>query len=83
MLTHNAVKRLVEPEEVAALVGLAGRSGCGYGHRSLLHHGRRMDSAVSTPYRSISAAVDGGQLHGGEWNPSGDTTVVAVHGICR
>jgi lipase len=40
-----------------------------------------MDSAVSTPYRSISAAVDGGQLHGGEWNPSGDTTVVAVHGI--
>ena len=24
-----------------------------------------MDGAVSTPYRSISAAVDGGQLHGG------------------
>ena len=43
-----------------------------------LHHGRRVDSAVSTPYRSISAAVDGGLLHGGEWNPSGATTVVAV-----
>jgi lipase len=32
-------------------------------------------------YRSISTAVDGGWLHGGEWNPSGVTTVVAVHGI--
>jgi pimeloyl-ACP methyl ester carboxylesterase len=32
-------------------------------------------------YRSISAPVDGGLLHGGEWNPSGGTTVVAVHGI--
>ena len=40
-----------------------------------------MDSAVSSTYRSINAAVDGGQLHGGEWNPSGATTVVAVHGI--
>ena len=40
-----------------------------------------MDSAVSSSYRSISAAVDGGRLHGGEWNPSGATTVVAVHGI--
>ncbi len=40
-----------------------------------------MDSAVSGSYRSISAAVDGGRLHGGEWNPSGATTVVAVHGI--
>jgi lipase len=36
---------------------------------------------VSSSYRSISAAVDGGRLHGGEWNPSGATTVVAVHGI--
>jgi lipase len=40
-----------------------------------------VDSAVSSSYRSISAAVDGGWLHGGEWNPSGATTVVAVHGI--
>jgi lipase len=40
-----------------------------------------VDGAVSSSYRSISAAVDGGQLHGGEWNPSGATTVVAVHGI--
>jgi lipase len=40
-----------------------------------------VDGAVSNSYRSISAAVDGGQLHGGEWNPSGATTVVAVHGI--
>ena len=40
-----------------------------------------MDSAVSSSYRSISVAVDGGLLHGGEWNPSGATTVVAVHGI--
>jgi lipase len=40
-----------------------------------------VDSAVSSSYRSISAAVDGGQLYGGEWNPSGATTVVAVHGI--
>jgi lipase len=40
-----------------------------------------VDSAVSGSYRSISAAVDGGRLHGGEWNPSGTTTVVAVHGI--
>ena len=40
-----------------------------------------MDSAVSSSYRSISAAVDGGRLHGGVWNPSGTTTVVAVHGI--
>jgi lipase len=40
-----------------------------------------VDSAVSSSYRSISAAVDGGRLHGGEWNPSGATTVVAVHGI--
>jgi lipase len=36
---------------------------------------------VSSSYRSISAAVDGGRLHGGEWNPSGAPTVVAVHGI--
>jgi pimeloyl-ACP methyl ester carboxylesterase len=40
-----------------------------------------VDSAVSSSYRSISAAVDGGRLRGGEWNPSGATTVVAVHGI--
>ena len=40
-----------------------------------------MDSAVSSSYRSISVAVDGGQLRGGEWNPSGATTVLAVHGI--
>jgi len=40
-----------------------------------------VDSAVSSSYRPISAAVDGGRLHGGEWNPSGATTVVAVHGI--
>ncbi len=40
-----------------------------------------MDSAVSSSYRSISAVVDGGRLHGAEWNPSGATTVVAVHGI--
>jgi lipase len=36
---------------------------------------------VSSSYRSISAAVDGGLLHGGEWNPSGEATIVAVHGI--
>ncbi|HWJ53509.1 MAG TPA: alpha/beta hydrolase [Propionibacteriaceae bacterium] len=36
---------------------------------------------MSSSYRSISAAVDGGRMHGGEWNPSGATTVVAVHGI--
>jgi pimeloyl-ACP methyl ester carboxylesterase len=36
---------------------------------------------VSSSYRSISAAVDGGRLYGGEWNPSGATTVIAVHGI--
>jgi len=40
-----------------------------------------VDIAVSNSYRSISAVVDGGQLHGGEWNPSAGTTVVAVHGI--
>ena len=40
-----------------------------------------MDSAVSSSYRSISVPVDGGQLLGGEWNPLGATTVVAVHGI--
>jgi pimeloyl-ACP methyl ester carboxylesterase len=40
-----------------------------------------LDSAVSSSYRPITAAVDGGLLHGGEWNPSGATTVVAVHGI--
>jgi lipase len=40
-----------------------------------------VDSSVSSSYRSISAAVDGGRLRGGEWNPSGATTVVAVHGI--
>ena len=40
-----------------------------------------MDSTVSSSYRSIRAAVDGGRLHGGEWNASGATTVVAVHGI--
>jgi lipase len=40
-----------------------------------------VDSTVSISYRSISAAVDGGRLNGGEWNPSGATTVVAVHGI--
>lgn len=36
---------------------------------------------MSSSYRSISAAVDGGRLHGGEWNQFGATTVVAVHGI--
>jgi lipase len=40
-----------------------------------------VDSAVSSSYRPISAAVRGGRLHGGEWNPFGATTVVAVHGI--
>jgi lipase len=40
-----------------------------------------VDSTVSSSYRSLSVAVDGGRLHGGEWNPSGVTTVVAVHGI--
>jgi pimeloyl-ACP methyl ester carboxylesterase len=40
-----------------------------------------MDSAVSSSYQLISVAVDGGRLHGGMWNPSGTTTVVAVHGI--
>ena len=40
-----------------------------------------MDSTVSSSYRSISVAVEGGRLHGGEWNQSGATTVVAVHGI--
>jgi pimeloyl-ACP methyl ester carboxylesterase len=40
-----------------------------------------MDSTVSSSYRSISAVVEGGRLHGGEWNRSGPTTVVAVHGI--
>jgi lipase len=40
-----------------------------------------MDSAMSSPYRSISVAVDDGLLYGGEWNPSGGTTIVAVHGI--
>jgi lipase len=40
-----------------------------------------VDCTVSSFYRSISVAVDDGQLHGGEWNPSGATTVVAVHGI--
>jgi lipase len=36
---------------------------------------------VSTPYRSISVAVEDGRLHGGEWNPFATKTVVAVHGI--
>jgi lipase len=40
-----------------------------------------MDSTVSSRYRSISVAVDGGRMYGGEWNPSGATTVIAVHGI--
>jgi lipase len=40
-----------------------------------------VDSAVSTRYRSISVPLEDGRLHGGEWNPSGDATVVAVHGI--
>jgi lipase len=40
-----------------------------------------VDSAVSSSYRSLSVAVNGGRLNGGEWNPSGATTVVAVHGI--
>ncbi len=40
-----------------------------------------MDSAVSSSYQPINVAVDGGRLHGGVWNPSGPTTVVAVHGI--
>jgi pimeloyl-ACP methyl ester carboxylesterase len=40
-----------------------------------------VDGAVSGSYQSISAAVEGGQLQGGEWNPSGATTVVALHGV--
>jgi pimeloyl-ACP methyl ester carboxylesterase len=40
-----------------------------------------MDSAMSSSYRSLSVAADDGRLHGGELNPSGGTTVVAVHGI--
>ena len=81
MLTHNADQAAGGARGGRGPGRLAGRSGCGHGHRSLLHHGRRVDSAVSSSYRSISAAVDGGRLHGGEWNPSGATTVVAVHGI--
>jgi lipase len=40
-----------------------------------------VDSTVSSSYRSISVPLDGGSLHGGEWNPSGANTVVAIHGI--
>jgi lipase len=40
-----------------------------------------LDGAVSSSYRSISAEVDGGRLQGGEWNRSGATAAVAVHGI--
>jgi lipase len=40
-----------------------------------------VDSAVSSSYRPISAEVEGGRLHAGEWNLSGSTTVIAVHGI--
>ncbi len=42
MLTESAIKRLVEPEEVASLVGVAGVGRRRDGHRRELHHGRRL-----------------------------------------
>ena len=42
MLTEAAIKRLVEPEEVASPGGLAGLRRRRHGHRRQLHHGRRL-----------------------------------------
>ena len=47
MLTESAIKRLVEPEEVAVAGGLACLERRRHGHRRQLHHGRRLVGAVS------------------------------------
>ena len=49
MLTESAIKRLVEPEEVAVAGRLAGLADGGHGHRRRLHHGRRLDRPLTSP----------------------------------
>ena len=58
MLASTAIKRLVEPEEVASLVGWLAGPDAGDGDRRLVHDGRRVDGAVSEPaYKRFTVPV--------------------------
>ncbi len=48
MLAHSAIKRLVEPEEVASLVGWLAGPVCRHGDRRLVHDGRRLERPVKS-----------------------------------
>ena len=49
MLTESAIKRLVEPEEVASLVGWLASAEAGMVTGASLHHGRRLDGPLTSP----------------------------------
>src|SRR5215207_360424 len=55
------------------------------GHRRRVHHGRRVDRAMSR-YRTFDVAVPGGDLRVGGWEPERTTTdaapaVLLIHGV--
>ena len=85
MLTENAIKRLIEPEEVASLAGwLVVRPGR-HGHGGVVHDGRRVDGPMSAlshgrcrrrrrrpPRRRLGVRRVGGCRAGGAADPRGD-----------
>ena len=66
MLTETAIKRLVEPDEVASLAGWLVSDRRRHGHRRLVHDGRRMDRPMS--YSTFTAPV-ATVARGGQWDP--------------
>ena len=63
MLTETAIKRLVEPEEVASLAGWLVSDRRRHGHGRLVHDGRRMDGPMTLTYRTRRMSpVAGGDL---------------------
>ena len=89
MLAHSAIKRLVEPEEVASLVGWLVGPDAGMVTGRLVHDGRRLERAMidrggsdrpdaTKPWTSRSAADRCGSGSGG---PRPVAPVLAVHGI--
>ena len=54
LLKESAIKRLVEPEEVAVAGGLAGLTARGHGDRRVVHDGRRVERPMTDAHRSGS-----------------------------
>ena len=60
LLTESAIKRLVEPEEVAALVGWLASADCRHGDRRVVHDGRRLERALApatAPMRRSASSI--------------------------